>query len=127
LTDELAHVLIQVWTIKAGNYREGALEAIEIKGFDSHGEPELRQGADGGLERMFNFMPPLNDAADPNPHPIFETFEVVLANALGVVVTRDDRELFLIPMAQPDTAARAQKFLETFWRSAWPALSGQHP
>jgi hypothetical protein len=34
------------------------VDTLAIQGFDSNGEPELRQGEDGGLELMFNFMPP---------------------------------------------------------------------
>jgi hypothetical protein len=103
------------------------MDAIKLNGFDSDGEPELRYGEQGRLEIMFNFMPPLNGAADANPHPIFETFEVVLASALGVDVIRDDRELFIIPNPQPDTMSRAQVYLETFWSRAWQKLSKATP
>jgi hypothetical protein len=46
-----------------------------IVGFDSAGEPELRLGEHGALEIVFNFMPPLNGADDPNPHPVFDTVQ----------------------------------------------------
>jgi hypothetical protein len=101
---------------------ETVLTTLDIHGFDSAGEPQTRHGEGGTLEIMFNFMPPLNGADDPNPHVVFETFEVVLAAALGVPVIRDDRELFIIPHPQPDTAARAKAYLETFWTAAWPKL-----
>jgi hypothetical protein len=101
--------------------------SIAIRGFDSSGEPEIWAGDASGIEIVFNFMPPLNGADDPNPHPVFDTFEVVLARVLGVDVVRDDRELFLIPKPQPDTIARAQVFLETFWSVAWPELTKANP
>jgi hypothetical protein len=94
-----------------------------ITGFDSSGEPELRTSNDGALEIVFNFMPPLNGADDPNPHHAFATFEVVLAKALSVDVIRDDRELFIIPKPRADTMDNAQVFLETFWSKASPTLS----
>ena len=97
-------------------------EPITVTGFDSAGEPEIRDGGDGALHIMFNFMPPLNGSDDYNPHPVFETFEKVLQGELGVEVIRDDRELFVIPKPKPDTAARAKAFLETFWTAYWPKL-----
>jgi hypothetical protein len=98
-----------------------------VTGFDSAGEPEIRVGNDGALEIVFNFMPPLNGADDPNPHPVFDTFEVVLAKALGVEVIRDDRELFVIPQPHGDTMARAKAFLETFWAVTWPSFATSAP
>jgi hypothetical protein len=98
-----------------------------IVGFDSAGEPELRLGDKGALEIVFNFMPPLNETGDPNPHPVFDTFEVVLTKALGVEVVRDDRELFVIPKPQSDTMAKTKVFLETFWAVTWPKLSTGSP
>jgi hypothetical protein len=103
------------------------VSGMEIHGFDSAGEPEIRAGEDGSIEIIFNFMPPLNGADDQNPHPVFDSFEVVLAQALGVDVIRDDRELCVIPKPQPDTVARAQVFLGTFWSVAWPKLTTTNP
>jgi hypothetical protein len=100
---------------------------VMIVGFDSDGEPELRSGDDGALEIVFNFMPPLNGTGDPNPHPVFDTSEVVLAKALGVDVVRDDRELFIIPKPHADTMAKTKIFLETFWAVTWPQLSTGSP
>jgi hypothetical protein len=98
-----------------------------IKGFDSDGEPELRDGENGALEIMFNFMPPLNGQTDPNMHPIFDKFETLLALALQVEVLRDDRELFIIPKPRPDTAGRAKLFLDSFWTVTWPSLAKRTP
>jgi hypothetical protein len=95
---------------------------IAVQGFDSYGEPEIRNGKNGALEIMFNFMPPLNGSDDANTHPIFETFENVLSKELGVEVQRDDRELFIIAKPAADTAARAKAFLETFWKDYFPKL-----
>jgi hypothetical protein len=44
---------------------------MTVTGFDSAGEPELRVGDDGTLEIVFNFMPPLNGADEPNAHPVY--------------------------------------------------------
>ena len=101
---------------------EPATQPITVTGFDSFGEPEIRNADGGALEIMFNFMPPLNGSDDYNPHPVFETFEKVLQAELGVDVIRDDRELFIIPKPKPDTAARAKAFLETFWTAYWPKV-----
>jgi hypothetical protein len=98
-----------------------------VTGFDSAGEPEIRFGDSGALEIVFNFMPPLNETGDANPHRVFDTFEVVLAKALGVEVVRDDRELFVIPKPQADTVAKTKIFLETFWAVTWPKLSTVAP
>jgi hypothetical protein len=100
---------------------------MSIVGFDSAGEPELRAGDNGALEIVFNFMPPLNEAGDPNAHPVFDTFEILLAKALDVDVVRDDRELFVIFKPQPDTMAKTKIFLETFWAVTWPKLSTGAP
>jgi hypothetical protein len=97
-------------------------EPITVTGFDSYGEPEIRNADGGALHIMFNFMPPLNGSDDYNPHPVFETFEKVLQAELGVDVVRDDRELFIIAKPKPDTAARAKAFLETFWTAYWPKI-----
>jgi hypothetical protein len=102
-----------------------AMEPITVTGFDSDGEPEIRAGDNGAIEIMFNFMPPMNGTPDASPEmdAFFDRFETVLADALGVEVVRDDRELFIIPKPEPDTVARAKGYLESFWTEAWPKLS----
>ena len=87
-----------------------------IKGFDRQGEPELRAGEKGALELVFNFMPPQMASGEEREPELFDKFETVLSNALGVAVTRDDREVFLIASPQADTAARAAAYLSSFWK-----------
>lgn len=99
------------------------MEPVTVSGFDSEGEPEIRAGDNGAIEIMFNFMPPLNGAAEPYDEAVFDRFETVLSQALGVDVVRDDRELFIIPSPKPDTAQRLKAYLESFWTEAWPKLS----
>jgi hypothetical protein len=88
-----------------------------IKGFDRQGEPELRAGENGALELVFNFMPPMTAAGEERAPDLFEHFEKVLSAHLGVTVTRDDREVFLIPQPKPETAAQLADYLSTFWKN----------
>jgi hypothetical protein len=90
-------------------------QVMLVEGFDSDGEPEIRVYDDGKIEVMFNFMPPNNGNSDPIDDPIFDSFEVALENALGVKVTREDRELFEIAKPKVNTAVQLQQYLENFW------------
>jgi hypothetical protein len=70
------------------------IETIPLTGFDSEGEPEIRMMADGSLELVFNFMPP--PWAEDEPER-FDDFDVQLAEATGMDVEWDDREVFRFP------------------------------
>jgi hypothetical protein len=91
-------------------------QTITIKGFDSDGEPEVKVYPNGKIELMFNFMPPSNGNPDGSTDPIFDEFEIVLQNKLGVVVEREDRELFVIEQPTPQTAQELKSYLEGFWK-----------
>lgn len=88
----------------------------KIKGFDRQGEPELQHGDNGALELMFNFMPPSSSSGEEREPQLFETFEVELSKVLGVAVTRDDRELFVIAKPKSDTPEVLASYLAGFWK-----------
>ena len=88
-----------------------------IKGFDRQGEPELRAGDNGGLELVFNFMPPATASGEERAPELFEKFETVLAQVLGVRVLRDDRETFIIAAPKPGTAETLAAYLSNFWKT----------
>jgi hypothetical protein len=90
-------------------------QVISVEGFDSDGEPEIRLYDDGKIEVIFNFMPPSNGNPDLIDNPIFDSFEVVLENVLGVKVIREDRELFLIDQPTVKTIPQLKQYLESFW------------
>jgi hypothetical protein len=91
-------------------------QIIDVVGFDSDGEPEIRLYADGLIEVVFNFMPPSNGNLDLLADPIFDEFERVLQLYLGVTVIREDREIFTIEHPTPSTAIDLKNYLENFWR-----------
>jgi hypothetical protein len=91
-------------------------QTLTVEGFDCDGEPEIRVYANGRIEVMFNFMPPSNGNPDGSSDPIFDDFEIVLADKLGVVVDREDRELFEIEHPTAQTASELKRFLEGFWQ-----------
>ena len=91
-------------------------QVLDVNGFDSDGEPEIRLYGDGLIEVMFNFMPPSNGNPYLLKDPIFERFEDVLQAHLGVTVIREDREIFTIDRPAKNTAIDLQKYLENFWR-----------
>ena len=93
----------------------------KIKGFDRQGEPELRAGENGGLELAFNLMPPATASGEERSPELFETFEKVLSTHLGVTVTRDDRETFLIAKPDTETPAKLAAYLSSFWKEYAPA------
>ena len=91
-------------------------QVIEVDGFDSDGEPEIRLYPDGLIEVVFNFMPPSNGSPDLPADPVFEQFENVLEAHLGVNVIREDREIFTIEHPSKGTVVELQQYLENFWR-----------
>ena len=92
-------------------------QIINVSGFDSDGEPEIRLYPDGLIEVVFNFMPPSNGSPDLPADPIFDEFENVLQSHLGVDVIREDREIFTIERPAKSTVAELQQYLENFWRA----------
>jgi hypothetical protein len=92
----------------------GILRTLTVTGFDSSGEPEIRVLSDGSVEIHFSLIPPLNGATEASTDSVFTHFETVLGAALNCEVLRDDRELFVIPVAPAGTAERAQRFLEAY-------------
>lgn len=90
-------------------------KTIEVTGFDSHGEPEIKVFDDGHIEIMFNFMPPHHGADEGRKDPVFDIFDKWLEYKLGVPVQWEDRELFIIQKPLADTAAKLQEALEHFW------------
>ncbi len=96
---------------------------IPITGFDSDGEPEIRKEEDGSLTIAFNFMPPLNGQEEATEDPIFENFDKVMSEFLGVEVEWDDREFFSIKKPKEDTIEKIKDFLEHFWDKYYEQLS----
>jgi hypothetical protein len=88
----------------------------KIKGFDRQGEPELRGGENGGLELVFNFMPPTTAAGEERSPDLFENFEKVLSAHIGVAVACDDRETFIIAAPKDGTAEKLATYLSSFWK-----------
>jgi hypothetical protein len=95
---------------------ENNYKTIEVSGFDSDGEPEIKVTETERIEIMFNFMPPVNGREDlPDNEEYWDNFENVLSEALGTKVLRDDRESFIIEAAPHGTAKKLKGFLETYW------------
>jgi hypothetical protein len=88
------------------------ISIIPLTGFDPEGEPEIRVMADGSWELVFNFMPP--SWAEDEPER-FDDFDRQLAEATGMVVEWDDREVFRFPGPVADGVVDlVQRFLEAY-------------
>jgi hypothetical protein len=87
-------------------------QRIPFAGFDPKGEPEIQVAADGSIRVMFNFMPP-SWVPDEQRGSLgtFKDFDQRLAKALGVPVSWEDRELFVIKAPRADTIERLKTFL----------------
>ena len=93
-------------------------ETLEIKGFDSLGEPTITREDDGSLALTFNFMPPDNGTYEENlDMVIFDNFDNELTKVLGVEVVWEDREFFNIPSPKKDTIDILKNYLENFWKN----------
>jgi len=93
-------------------------ETLEIKGFDSLGEPTITREDDGSLALTFNFMPPDNGSYEENlDMVIFDNFDNELSKVLGVEVVWEDREFFNIPSPKQDTIGILKNYLENFWKN----------
>lgn len=80
---------------------------VALSGFDAEGEPELRFMSNGHLYVVFNFMPP----SDCEDEDAFDEFDQEMAEAIGVEVDWEDREMFLIQEPKADTAERISAFV----------------
>jgi hypothetical protein len=67
--------------------------------------------SDGTLRIVFSLMPPSFAEDDERS---FSDFDEQLEHALGVAVTWDDREVFVIAQPWADTAAKLKAFLEAY-------------
>jgi hypothetical protein len=95
---------------------ENNTKTIEVSGFDSDGEPEIKVTETERIEIMFNFMPPANgDYNGKKDEEYWDNFETVISEHLGTKVLRDDRESFIIEAAPHGTAKKLKEFLETYW------------
>ena len=83
------------------------VEEIAVTRFDSDGEPVIKQWSDGSLRIHFEAMPPFF-AEDEGTESDFDNFEDKCQDVLGVSVTRDDREVFVIQNPESDTAEKAK-------------------
>jgi predicted DNA-binding WGR domain protein len=97
-------------TIKRNTSMEndsGVAQVIELVGFDPEGEPELRVMHNGHLYVVFNFMPP----SDCEDEDAYDSFDEEMAEALGVEVDWEDREVFMIQAPKADTIERLAAFV----------------
>lgn len=91
----------------------GSEQVIALSGFDAEGEPELRVMGDGTLYVVFNFMPP----SDCDDESAFDSFDEEMAQATGVEVEWEDREVFLIQSPKKDTIERITEFVSAYRRN----------
>lgn len=91
------------------------VETIPLSGFDPAGEPEVRRFADGTLQIVFGFMPP---SFVPDQGWVdmgrYRKLDEELAQALGVAVVWEDREIFRIDHPRGDTIDRLRQFLASY-------------
>ena len=90
-------------------------KTINVNGFDKDGDPEIKLYSDGHIEILFNFMPPLNGAAEQIDNDYWDNFEKTLSVHLSVKVDRDDRELFVITKPKKSTIKKLELYLESYW------------
>ena len=89
------------------------VEEISVSGFDPDGEPVIKKWSDGSIWIQFEAMPPFFTEED-GTEADFEHFENKIQEALGVPVSREDREVFVISSPEPDTAEKAKSWLEAY-------------
>ena len=81
-----------------------------VSGFTTDQEPVISEMSDGSLEVEFSEMPPI-DARDEEMS-LFDKFDKVMQEAIGVEVVWEDRDLFIIPKPLPCTADDIVCFLQ---------------
>jgi len=89
-------------------------QIIKLSGFDEEGEPELRLMKNGHLYVFFNFMPP----SDCEDEEAFDSFDEEMAQAIGVEVDWEDREVFLIQSPKADTVERVTAFVANYRKNS---------
>jgi hypothetical protein len=104
--------------LRAERTPQPAAQKIAFTGFDPKGEPDIEAAADGSIRVMFNFMPP-SWVPDEQRKSLgeFKDFDKRLAKALGIPVSWEDRELFVIHAPRADTVERLKAFLVEQGRS----------
>ena len=86
---------------------------IAVSGFDTDGEPVIREMSDGSLWIHFEAMPPF--FADDNPDSFdAETFRSQMQSAVGTPVVQDDREVFVIASPTRETVDSLKLWLESY-------------
>jgi hypothetical protein len=100
-------------TKDGGKKMHDVIRTIQLSGFDSAGEPEIRVMVNGDLYVVFNFMPP-SDSPDPDDLGTFRNFDQEMEKAIGIPVRREDREFFLIKSPRPDTVERLRNFVSKY-------------
>ena len=89
------------------------LREITVSGFDSDGEPVIREMSDGSLWVHFESMPPFFTDDDPDSFDL-EEFRSKMQAAVGTSVIQDDREVFVIANPKGDTVDSLKTWLETY-------------
>ncbi|HXT58244.1 MAG TPA: hypothetical protein VN699_06395 [Pirellulales bacterium] len=88
-------------------------QGVKVTGFDADGEPVIQTLEDGSIRIVFEAMPPFF-AEDNGTEADFEKFEDVMSKRIGLPVTREDREVFVIHNAPAGTAEQLKEWLERF-------------
>lgn len=103
------------------------VETVTIQGFENAAtnDPEIRRLSDGSVLVVFNCMPP---CFEPNVEEIYtslgpyEGFGRQMQAAVGVEVSWEDREFFLLRAPKPDTIAKLREFIVQFGQRRRAAL-----
>jgi len=86
---------------------------IAVAGFDTDGEPVIREMTDGSLWIHFDAMPPYFADDDPDSFDL-EAFRFQMQAAAGAPVAHDDREVFIIANPTRETADSLKLWLESY-------------
>ncbi len=100
--------------VQKGSLAEPTIvEEISIIGFDPDGEPVIKKWSDGTIWIQFEAMPPFY-AEGKGIDAEFEHFDAKLQRALGVPVSWEDREVFIVKKPTEDTVKKAKQWLESY-------------
>jgi hypothetical protein len=89
------------------------IEETQVSGFDPDGEPVIKRWSDGSIWIHFEAMPPFFSEEDGTESE-FDEFELIVQNAIGVTVKREDREVFVIQNPDTDTVEKVTSWLGGF-------------